>query len=247
MSKLLKAGLVSLLVASGTFNPDSTLCAADFSEFDELEADSADSVPEPTPVATSADDASDVSHEDVQLTDANAESDDANNDDPNDEFSSSSSRASAPRKKGKKKKKAAKRPKPAEVPKTESGESQREEPTLPDEPDSYVYEYIALSTVAAYITNFFIGKGANERRATAWANRYAKSLRKVFHQVGPLSGEDLEAVADEGEYCGMLLTKCSQNEFKLYATYVWFDSFTTKWRASVSSVFVDHALVILWL
>ena len=73
--------------------------------------------------------------------------------------------------------------------------------------------------MAAYIVNFFLGKRANERKATAWANRYASNFRDNFYEVGHLSGEDLDIVVD-GQYCDVLLTKFSQNEFKLYATCV---------------------------
>eukprot|EP00750_Incisomonas_marina_P027020 INCI6081.1.p2 GENE.INCI6081.1~~INCI6081.1.p2 ORF type:complete len:271 (+),score=53.88 INCI6081.1:318-1130(+) len=227
MSSLLKAGFVSLLVASGGLAPaaeSGLLCAADFSEFDELEetatAPRGGSVEKTTEPAASPDVglAHGQNHQPAEPAGAGVESaETAGSDDVADEFSAASQRTSRSQG-GKKKKRAAQaqQQKSASLETTEAADaadSQKagapdQAPAGEEEPVSYTVEYAAASAVAAYILNFFLGKRANEKKATSIANRYASLFRDNFYQVGPLSGEELDIVADEGKYCGMLLTKC---------------------------------------
>jgi hypothetical protein len=241
MSSLLKAGLVSLLVASGGLGPSgsSLLCSAEFNEFDELESAASAAQPNVAPAKVEPVAEAAATADQTGAT-AAAGSDDAGGDDDrvandggvDDEFSSSPSKPSkaAPARRpggSKKKSRSAEQVNAAGAGGADAGAGAgggAGGPKSPQEPPGFAgfqfYEYMALAGVAGYVTNFFLGRRANDQKATAWAKRNVNVLREHFFQVGPYSSEDLDILIEAGHEVRGLLTKYSQNQFKLYATCV---------------------------
>ena len=227
--RLLKSGLVSLLALSGGLtsresHSNNLLCAADFSEFDELEGGAQADVA--TPVPATPDSASGSASASGETTNGIVVEEE--DDDLDDEFSASSataskgaSKSSSGSPKRKKRRAAPKQPKSSAaegtVKGTEGAAAPESEPQGEPEPQSFFYEAIALSGVFAYLTNFFTGKRTNENKAKLLANKCAQVLSQHFYEVGSLSEEDLQAVV-EGQFGQVLLTKYSQSEFKMFAT-----------------------------
>ena len=230
MASRFKAGLVSALVVLGALQPRSgLLCMAEFDEFDEAEtvAEVASVVPEARQQRAMVGPDGAIVVQDSTSGDNPEDNSASGEDDDYDEFSSAPTRGPAagePRRKrpGKKVKKSAilraqdRKAKSSSA----SAEPGRHNRDTKEEEQSYIVEFGGLAALALYLVNFFVGKGSNESKAAAWANRYATVIRDHFYQVGPADGEDLDSLVDEGKYCGALLTKYSQSEFKLYATCV---------------------------
>jgi hypothetical protein len=246
MPSILKAGVVALMVATGGLAPSNLLCAADFSEFDELDAQEASggggggdgggggaAAAAGAGASTEFDDleaAADGAGGSVAggvdgvggeaATSGDGADDD--NEDAGDEFSNAASAGSRPgRSGGGAKRKRAARPASAKAGAAADGAHTAPKGEAPKGEAPYFYEYFGLSAVAVYIVNFFLGKVGNERRVKLWASRNARVLRDNFYQVGSISGEDLDVITEQGgDYCKVLLTKHSQNHFQLFATCV---------------------------